>query len=397
MELLGWVLLHSLWQGAFAALLLRVLLAVLRDQGAAIRYAAACVALLLLAITPMATAVSLAFDGGAGRLVDVLLPRWQVSPWLQAATPWLAVLWAAGVAVQILRLRAGLVHSKRLRRVALVAAPAAAQRLADRIRAAMEIDRRVPLLESALVDVPSVVGWLRPVILIPASTLAGLSPAQFEMIVAHELAHIRRRDPWVNLLQTAIEALYFYHPAAWWISAKVRQEREHCCDEAVVRYSGDPIGYARSLTRLERLRAEWPAVSLGSADGSLLERIRRLVMPRSTAPCRAGFLPLAVLALGFAILLVAPRESARATQLLNGQAPPMEVVPLETRPAWKAAGGNARRTPGNRKRVGAIRKRPAPVETIAPGTYDIVVRFDSYPGTLRPHMFAPLPGAAEEH
>src|SRR5205085_6589248 len=112
------------------------------------------------------------------------------------------------------------------------------------------------LCRSALVEVPTAIGFMKPVILLPASTLTGLAPAQIEAILAHELAHIRRHDYFVNLLQSVIETLLFYHPAVWWVSRRVREERELCCDDLAVRASGDAIAYARALSELERLKGE---------------------------------------------------------------------------------------------------------------------------------------------
>ena len=110
------------------------------------------------------------------------------------------------------------------------------------------------VVESALVDVPTVVGWLRPAILLPIAALASLTPAQVEAILAHELAHIRRHDYAVNVLQTIAETLLFYHPAVWWISKRIRVEREHCCDDIAVAICGDPLGYAQALAELETWR-----------------------------------------------------------------------------------------------------------------------------------------------
>ena len=104
------------------------------------------------------------------------------------------------------------------------------------------------------VDVPTVIGWLKPVVLLPASALAGLSPNQVEAILAHELAHIRRHDYLVNLLQTLVETLLFYHPAVWWLSRRIRAERENCCDDLAVSLCGDPVAYAAALAELEDLR-----------------------------------------------------------------------------------------------------------------------------------------------
>ena len=122
------------------------------------------------------------------------------------------------------------------------------------LRTRMGLTRPVRLLISSLAEGPSVVGWIRPVILLPAATLLGLTPEQLEAVLAHEFAHIRRYDYLVNILQMVVETLLFYHPAVWWTSARIRHERELCCDDLAVSSCGDPLCYARALTKLERLR-----------------------------------------------------------------------------------------------------------------------------------------------
>src|SRR5205085_11492852 len=145
-------------------------------------------------------------------------------------------------------------------------------RLARRLR----VSRPVRLCASALVEVPTVVGWLRPVVLLPVCALTALSAPQLEALIAHELAHIRRHDYLCNLLQTIIETLLFYHPAVWWLSKRVRIEREHCCDDAAVAATGDVLVYARALTALEQLRRRpAPALVIAANGGSLMQRIQR--------------------------------------------------------------------------------------------------------------------------
>src|SRR5262249_55483729 len=144
-------------------------------------------------------------------------------------------------------------------------------RLAARLRVRMP----VKLVESALVEVPTVIGWLKPMILLPAAALAGLDPRQLEALLAHELAHVRRHDYLVNLLQTAIETLLFYPPAVWWLSRRIREERELCCDDLAITVCGDGMVYARALATMEELRSA-PALTLAADGGSLLARIRRI-------------------------------------------------------------------------------------------------------------------------
>jgi hypothetical protein len=135
----------------------------------------------------------------------------------------------------------------------------------------------VRLLESTLVRAPTTIGWLRPVILLPASAFTGLTLQQLELILAHELAHIRRHDYLVNLFHVAAETLLFYHPAVWWVSRQARIEREHACDDLAVAVCGDPIAYARALTQMERLRKDAPLLAIAADGGKLSARIRRLV------------------------------------------------------------------------------------------------------------------------
>src|SRR6185295_14003751 len=118
----------------------------------------------------------------------------------------------------------------------------------------LELRRHVAIVQSAAVAVPTLIGWLKPVVLLPASALSGLSPEQLQAILAHELAHVRRHDYLVNLLQSMVETLLFYHPAAWWVSARVRAEREHCCDDLAVDVCGDRDSYATALAELESRR-----------------------------------------------------------------------------------------------------------------------------------------------
>jgi type II secretion system protein G len=180
----------------------------------------------------------------------------------------------------------------------------------------------VTLLESALVAVPSVVGWLRPVILVPACVLSGLTPEQFEAVLAHELAHIRRHDYLVNLAQTVLETILFYHPAVWWISRRIRLEREYCCDDMVLKMNVGTRDYALALVTLEQTRLALPGMMLalhGPQGGSLMKRIQRMMglqpaEPVFTARSWAGALTLLALGLGAAGMMSAGPESAKAAQ-----------------------------------------------------------------------------------
>jgi len=198
--------------------------------------------------------------------------------------PWFVYFWTAGVCILTARSLGGWIAVRRFARHNAKPAETIWQQRLSRLARRLEISRAVRLCESAISDVPAVIGWLRPVVLVPASALTGLTPQQLEVLLAHELAHVRRYDYLVNVIQCVIETLLFYHPAVWWVSRRIREEREHCCDDLVVGVCGDPHLYATALVGMERMRATTPRLALAAtgSGGSLLKRIRRLILP-STA------------------------------------------------------------------------------------------------------------------
>jgi beta-lactamase regulating signal transducer with metallopeptidase domain/uncharacterized protein involved in exopolysaccharide biosynthesis len=296
---IGWVLLHSLWQGALIGGLFAVSRFLLRRHSANSRYLAGCAALLLLIVSTSATffmvrsveaetqvsptmgprlfsigLVSVAEGSSAGNPRSFLQAS---AAWLGRMAPWVTMVWLAGTIFFCLRLARSWWWVGKIRREENE--PVEPDWLArlDRLRQRLGISRPVRLLKSALVEVPTVIGWLRPIILLPASSLSGLSPQQLEAILAHELAHVRRLDYLVNVFQCVLETLMFYHPVVWWISRQVRDERENCCDDLVIEVCGDRLIYARALTTLETIRAESTPLAFAATDGSLINRIRRLL------------------------------------------------------------------------------------------------------------------------
>ncbi len=284
---LGWTLAHSLWEGAIVALALALALCFLRSSRA--RYTAACLTMLVLVGATGLTFIQLmsqqrllraasaregrippapALDPHAG---DANSGAWRVEDVL----PWLAPFWIAGVLLFHLRAAASWMAARRLRRTGVCRAPDSWQARLDRLRAQLRLSRPVVLLESCLAEAPVVIGLIRPVILMPVGLLAGLPAGQIEAILLHELAHIRRYDYAVNLLQIFVEGLLFYHPAVWWISGVIRAERENCCDDQVVAATGGAFEYAAALASLEQSRV--PREALAATGGSLMKRIRRLL------------------------------------------------------------------------------------------------------------------------
>lgn len=361
----GWALVHSVWQGALVAALYACFAALVPRRAADLRYAGGVLALALLILLPVLTAGlspharrdlfagepsgpegawadsggALARAPGAGKEPAALVtngPRssdvpaaatWRV--WaegrLTALLPWLVCAWLSGVLLLASRVVGAWLLVLRLKRSASPV-PGCFEELLARVSGRLRVRRAVRLCRSALVEVPTVVGHLRPVILFPASALLGLTPQQLEAVLAHELAHVRRYDYAVNLLQTFVETLLFYHPAAWWLSSRVRAEREHACDDAAVEATGgDALSYARALAALEQLRGvETPpaALALAANGGSLMQRIQRLVNHDTHTYARR---PFAALGIVFALLLgslAAERSPTRAEADSGGPAAP---------------------------------------------------------------------------
>lgn len=279
LQRLGLTALHFLWQGAIVGAGGFFLAKTLPD--ASRRYALLVATFFVMALCPVATWFVLA-NGPVG-----LAPLSLDPSILTELGLWSGAIWVAGVGIGSLRMAVGwLVLQRHLRRSAL--SPTrdlreSLRRMADRLG----VSRAVELVVSPLIDGPATTGVLRAAIYLPASLITRLSPEQIEALIAHELAHIRRHDFAVNLVQSIIEVALFFHPAVWWISARIRVEREHCCDDLAIESVGSPAVYANALLQLEVSR---PKLTLACAatDGDLLSRLRRMGRRDDFRPTRAA-------------------------------------------------------------------------------------------------------------
>ena len=366
-QVMGWALLHFVWQGALVGGLTAIALAALRRSAADVRYVVSTIGLSLMLTLPAVTAtqlwrsagptdasppsdvatasVAVATPAAAGRDATIVEARLaesitsvsgirglssiHVEPWL----PMFVLAWLCGVVVLSLRLMSGWLWVQRMKSHGATPAGDGWTHIALRLSRRLHIARRVRLLESTIVDVPTVIGWIKPVILLPASALSGLTPHQLEAILAHELAHVRRHDYLVNLLQTLVETLLFYHPAVWWLSRRIRAERENCCDDLAVSLCGDPYTYAKALADLEELRGGSGQLVMAANGGSLVQRIRRLL----GAPTHAGRAPgwlagsaSVLVMLGIAAGAVGT-DAFQSPSTATAQAAPATTAPASTR------------------------------------------------------------------
>ena len=312
---LGWVLVHFIWQGTAVGVIYLGVRQLLSGKSPAVRYRLAMGTLAIMIALPIITFIHLrnTTTGIAARTTLQALAGVSISSvnqsatppfslidhlnlWLQPLIPWTVPLWLLGVLAMTLRAWRGWSRAYQLRETATFLPLSEWHAVIESLCTSLGIKKLVRLAVSSRIVVPSVIGWLKPIILIPPSVMAGLTPLQMELILAHELAHIRRQDYLWNLLQVAVETLLFYHPVVRWISHHARLERELCCDDMVVRQHGNVVEYARALTELESLRQPRMALLLGANGGQVLDRVHRLLGPAaSNTP--AFWLPL-LLAVG---------------------------------------------------------------------------------------------------
>jgi len=248
---------------------------------------------------------------------------------LEPALPYIVSGWLVGVFALSVWHLGGWAQLQRLRRKMVKQVDDKLHSKLKELAKRLRVKQTIQLMESALVQIPTVVGWLRPVILLPASALTGLSAEQLEAILAHELAHIKRCDYLINILQTVVEILGFYHPAVWWVSHKIRAERENCCDDLAVSISGDRVCYARALTSMEEIRTGQGQLAVAAAGGNLFRRIRRVVGKDSAEKTSFSWIPAitAILLIAGLLIPTVPTLTARAqTETATAVTEPDESV-----------------------------------------------------------------------
>jgi len=294
---LGWTLLHSLWQ---ALIIVGSVLAVMRlipSARSELRYGVACIGLLFLIMVSAGTFLHLVGQSPSPENMDIAsttlfhLTSLEKSPGVEDAEliplllstiernmPLIVMAWGAGFIFFLLRLAGGIWFTHKIRSGSrLVEGPW--QEFVRESARHLGITRLIELAESASITTPMVIGFLKPVILLPAGMLTGLTTSQLETVLLHELAHIKRRDFLVNFLQTILETIFFFNPFVWILSNEIRKEREYCCDDLVMKRHGDAMAYAHALVRLAEARLASPvlALPLSNDRNVLLQRVKRIM------------------------------------------------------------------------------------------------------------------------
>jgi beta-lactamase regulating signal transducer with metallopeptidase domain len=406
LQTLAWSLLHFLWQGAALAAFAAALMFVFRKPSTRYLIGVSTLGLMLLsfavtvsllsrvdepsaaATAAGAPAAALAPPTGTHALPDLVPSN---LPWTegQAAIDsthdfaWLARGWLIGVFLLALRIAFGLFVIEQLRRRNLIALPDALIERFQALQARLGIQRGIRYAECALVNVPAVIGFFRPVVLIPLRALTGLSPEQLEALVAHELGHIKRFDVAVNFVQVITETLFFFHPAVWWLNKRIRADREDCCDDIAVSAAGSKVGYAKALATIAHWR-DVPDFAMAATGGPVAARVARLLGVNRDGSRTAGVFTASVVlaaalmagavSLGFA-------DSAQAQTRTDEPSLPAPPAPAPVAPPAPAAKPAPAARPAAAARPAPAAKpapmaRPAPAPKPAPGVGEQVEEKD---------------------
>ena len=339
---LGWALLHFLWQGALIGLAAAALLAALRNARPQARYAVACAALALclllparelwlgLASTPNPVSTQIDGELARGAAPSLRFDAMPLAGWrslLQARMPWIVALWSFGVVLLWLRMLLGLSWVRGLQQLPITAVNPLWQARIDLLALRLGLRRKVSLRIVERLDSPVAAGLWRPVVFVPAALLLRLPPELLEALLAHELAHVRRHDYLVNLLQCAVEALLFYHPVVWWLSRRIRIEREQVADDLAASVLGEPRRLALALQELDRFQFSTNQLALAANGGNLMSRIQRLIRPSAQALNWKMTLPvLGIAAIGLAVYAQANTPLPNSTPIAATFAAPTSIA-----------------------------------------------------------------------
>ena len=298
MEALGWTVLHSLWQSGVIAALLLLAFVALKKASARTRYRMAGSALLAVFLSSIATFFYFfniekqnelsvfVIENNADATVPILIDFSENSSFLSLLSgyfeqhlPLIVAIWLMGVGFFLLRLLVGFAYIHYLKNNKIKAVTEYWQHKADALCEKIPVQKSVAILESSLVKMPMTIGYLKPVILLPIGLVNHLTIEQTEAVLAHELAHIARKDYLFNILQSVMEVLFYFNPAVWLISTHIRRERENCCDDIAVQVCGNSLNYVKALVSVEEVSQGLPhlAMTFSNNKNHLLMRVQRIL------------------------------------------------------------------------------------------------------------------------
>jgi len=305
---LGWSLFHILWQGFLVALIIGISLYMFRKKSAQIRYLISVTSLLLIVGLSVFnfynnykpdlntnlnfTNTEKTDNTKSGKIINISNYNVDISynelfkrtknyfEKIDVYFPLIVNIWMLGVFVFILKFMLSYLYTNRLKRLKSNQLPEKWIKIFNELEKKLKLKQRIKYIESTIAKIPFVLGYFKPVVVIPVEMLTGMPSNQMEAIIAHELAHIRRNDYIINVLQTIIETVFFFHPAVWFISSQIRKERENCCDDIALTVCEGSLIYAKALVSVQEftLKKHYAAVAFSGNKKHLLNRIKRMIM-----------------------------------------------------------------------------------------------------------------------
>ena len=299
---IGWTIFHSIWQGALIAVILGVVLFLASSRSANWRYAVSIIALVIFSLTATITFIQKYEPALEDKISSRVIPQKtvqvsevyfenpieqptktpgiieQLKNYFRQNLSLFVLAWFLGFLFFLLRFAGTVLHLQRIRSYGLKELDVEWLYRSRQLSQKLGIDKFVYVYESARVKIPIALGYLKPIILLPIGMINGLPYTQVEALIAHELSHIKRYDFLVNLLQSFIETIFFYHPAIWWISNQIKEERENCCDDLTISICGDSLAYSKALYNLQHIKGNHPELALAARGkvNQLLRRIKRM-------------------------------------------------------------------------------------------------------------------------
>lgn len=326
-----WTMLHSFWQFTLIALVMSILLKMYQDHKSPIRYFISLASMVLALVVFIGTFAYYIPDESA--LTSIFLGAEifehqgfnSTTDWWQEMQLWIAayqrpifITYIMGVILFGVRFLGAMIYVEYLVKTRLPIQSQATFDIFDRMTAQFGIKDRIRIGESLRIHSPMILGFWKPVILFPVGMINHLNLQETEAILAHELAHFVRKDVYINIVQTLIEALLYYHPAIWWISANIRVERENCCDEQAIQYLGDHIHYAKTLVKMQEIQVNGPTLALhfNHKNSFFSNRIKRILNMSQTR----NFLKEKIITLAVLILFVLlSTKDMTGTQMTMGR------------------------------------------------------------------------------
>ena len=293
---LGWTMVHSLWQGFLIAMVLALVINYYQNENAKLKYELSAFALFTVFTSALATFLVLYDKAVSTDLSEIIIIGQATFTFEESESvistisnssasllnqylPLLVSIWFVGMVFFLIRLLGGLIYIQHLKTNQLYAIEKRWQIKMEKILKKTPINKSVKLFESGLVKVPIVIGYLKPLILMPIGAINNMSEQEVEAILSHEIAHVLRNDYILNIVMSFIEVLFYFHPAVWWISDNVKKERENCCDDLAIQLCGDSMTYAKALVRIQEMQLKGPRLAMGFSGNKnqLLNRIKRIL------------------------------------------------------------------------------------------------------------------------